>query len=59
MKLPDLLKPLENKAELKKQGLTLFGKLIRTKNVESMQGETTIPGLKSAGEEKKQKLEAS
>lgn len=39
MKLPDILKPLENREELKKQSLNIFGKLIRTKNVEQLQGE--------------------
>lgn len=58
MKLPELLKPLENKAELKKQGLALFGKLIRTKNVDKLQGESVIPGLK-ATDEKKLKLQVS
>lgn len=58
MKLPELLKPLENKAELKRKGLAVFGKLIRTKNVEKLQGETIIPGLKTT-DDKKQKLQVS
>lgn len=58
MKLPNIFKGLENKEELKKDGLTLFGKLIRTKNVEGLQGEPAIPGLKTS-DEKKQKLQVS
>lgn len=56
MKLPEILKPLENKEELKTKGLALFAKLIRTKNVEKLQGETVIPGRKTT-DDKKQKLQ--
>ncbi|EEB18050.1 hypothetical protein Phum_PHUM499070 [Pediculus humanus corporis] len=57
MKLPELLKPLENKAELKVKGLALFGKLIRTKNVDKLQGETVILGVQKTNDDKKQKLQ--
>lgn len=53
MKLPDILKSLENREELKKQSLTIFGKLIRTKNVEQLQGEV---GLHEP-DDKKRKLQ--
>lgn len=47
-----------NRAELKRDGLALFGKLIRTKNVESMQGEV-IHGPSQSQDPKKAKLKVS
>jgi hypothetical protein len=47
-----------NRAEQKRDGLALFSKLIRTKNVESMQGE--VPhGSSQAPDPKKLKLKVS
>lgn len=47
-----------NRAELKRDGLALFSKLIRTKNVESMQGE--VPhGTSESQDPKKMKLKVS
>jgi hypothetical protein len=50
--------PQLNRAELKRDGLALFGKLIRTKNVDSMQGEMP-PGPSDAQDSKKLKLKVS
>jgi hypothetical protein len=47
-----------NRAELKRDGLALFSRLIRTKNVESMQGE--VPhGAPPCQDAKKLKLKVS
>jgi hypothetical protein len=47
-----------NRAELKRDGLALFSKLIRTKNVEGMQGE--VPhGPPQSQDPKKLKLKVS
>jgi len=53
MKLPEIFKSLENREDLKQQGLTIFGKLIRTKNVDNLQGE----GELSEADDKKRKLQ--
>jgi hypothetical protein len=47
-----------NRAELKRDGLALFSKLIRTKNVESMQGEALHVSSESQ-DPKKVKLKVS
>jgi hypothetical protein len=47
-----------NRAELKRDGLALFSKLIRTKNVESMQGEAPH-GAPQCQDPKKLKLKVS
>ena len=47
-----------NRAELKRDGLALFSKLIRTKNVDSMQGEA-LHGSSESQDPKKVKLKVS
>jgi len=47
-----------NRAELKRDGLALFSKLIRTKNVESMQ-EEALHGSSESQDPKKVKLKVS
>lgn len=47
-----------NRAELKRDGLALFSKLIRTKNVDSMQGEA-FHGSSESQDPKKVKLKVS
>jgi hypothetical protein len=47
-----------NRAELKRDGLALFSKLIRTKNVEGMQGEVLHTSSQSQ-DPKKVKLKVS
>jgi hypothetical protein len=50
--------PQLDRAELKRGGLTLFSKLIRTKNVDSMQGEAA-QGPSQPQDPKKLKLKVS